>query len=169
MLEVLSEGSGGTANLDRHPRGERYFLELLDRQPVDVWERTRRSGLLTHYGYYLGLIVLVDSRLQKLLAELLERADDCYPCLLGMADAVLDNDAASHADRVAAWLARAEALHDRALSKQESAKLRFEQGRLAELTGDAATAATRYRQAYAIFPHPDVDAGPALRRLGLAP
>ena len=77
-----------------------------------------------------------------------------------MTDAVLDNDGAGHADRVAAWLARAEALHDRALSKQESARLRFEQGRLAELTGDAATAAARYRQAYATFPHPEIDAGP---------
>lgn len=86
-----------------------------------------------------------------------------------MTDAVLDNDGAGHADRVAAWLARAEALHDRALSKQESARLRFEQGRLAELTGDAATAAARYRQAYATFPHPEIDAGPALRRLGLVP
>ena len=80
------------------------------------------------------------------MAELLERAEDCYTCLLGMAAAVLDNDSTDHADRIAAWLALAEALHDRALSKQESAKLRFEQGRLAELTGDASTAATRYRQ-----------------------
>ncbi len=168
VLEVLGEGSGGTANLDRHPRAERYFLDLLDRQqPAAVWERWQRSNLLTHYGNYLGLIVLVDSPLQEPLADLLERAEDCYPCLLGMADAVLDNDAASHADRVAAWLARAEALHDRALTKQESARLRLEQGRLAELTGDAATAAARYREAYAIYPHPDVDAGPALRRLGL--
>ena len=169
VLEVLGEGSGGTANLARHPRAERYFLELLDRQPADAWERSRRSGMLTHYGNYLGLVVLVGSRLQEPLAELLARADDCYPCLLGMADAVLDNAAAGHAERIAVWLARAEALHDRALTKQESAKLRFEQGRLAELTGDTATAATRYRQAYAIFPHPDRDAGPALRRLGLAP
>ena len=169
VLEVLGEGSGGTANLARHPRAERYFLELLDRQPVDTWERHRRHELLFHYGNYLGLIVLVDSRLQEPLAELLERADDCYPCLLGMADAVLDNDAAGQADRVAAWLVRAEALHGRALGKQESARLRFEQGRLAELAGDAVTAATRYRQAYAVFPHPDVDAGLALRRLGLAP
>ena len=169
VLEVLREGSGGTANLTRHPRGERHFLELLHRQPIDVWERWQRSSLLTHYGNYLGLIVLVDSPLQEPLAELLERADDCYPCLLGMADAVLDNAGASHADRVAAWLARAETLHDRALTKRESARLRFEQGRLAELTGDAVTTAVRYREAYAIYPHPDVDASTALRRLGLAP
>ena len=44
-----------------------------------------------------------------------------------------------------------------------------EQGRLAELTGDADTAAARYRQAYALYPHPEVDAGAALRCLGLAP
>ena len=43
----------------------------------------------------------------------------------------------------------------------------FDQGRLAELTGDAAT--IRYREAYAIFPHPDIDAGAALCRRGLAP
>ena len=169
VLEVRGEGTAGTINLARDTRGERYFLDLLDRQPADVWERSRRSNLLNHYGNYLGLLVVVGSRLLEPMAEVLERAEDCYPCLLGMAEAVLDNDAAGHADRVAAWLARAEALHDRALSKQESAKLPFEQGRLAELTGDAATAATRYRQAYAIFPHPEIDAGAALRRLGVAP
>ncbi len=169
VLEVLGEGSGGTATLARHPRAERYFLELLDRQPADVWERWQRGGLLFHYGNYLGLLVVVGSALSEPLADLLERAEECYPCLLGMAAAVLDNDGAGRVDRVAAWLARAEALHGRALSKQQSARVFFEQGRLAELTGDAATAAARYREAYAIFPHPDADAGPALRRLGLAP
>ena len=39
----------------------------------------------------------------------------------------------------------------------------FEQGRLAELTGDAGTAAARYRQAYAVYPHPEVDFGAAPR------
>ena len=169
VLEVLEEGSGSTASLARHPRAERFFLELLDRQPVDVWERSRRAGLLFRYGNYLGLSVLVGSGLREQIAEVLERAEHCYPCLLGMAEALLDNDDGSHADHIAGWLARAEALHNRALGKRESARLRFEQGRLAELTGDAVTAATRYRQAYAIFPHPDIDAGPALRRLGLAP
>ena len=128
--------------------------------------------MLSRYGNYLGLVVLSGSPLLlEPMAELFERAQDCYPCLLGMAAAPLDNDAADHADRVAAWLARAEALHDQALGKGESARLPFEQGRLAELTGDAVTAAARYRQAFALYlyPHPDVDAGAALRRLGLAP
>ena len=169
VLEVRGEGTAGTINLARDPRGERYFLELLDRQPADVWERSQRSNLLTHYGNYLGLLVVVGSRHVEPMARLLERAEDCYPCLLGMATAVLDNDAADHADRIAAWLARAEALHDRALSKEESARLPFERGRLAELTGDAAIAAARYQEAYAIFPHPNADARFALRRLGLAP
>ncbi len=168
VLEVLGEGSALTANLTRDPRGERHFLELLERQPVDVWERSRRGGLLNRFGNYLGLNVLGGARWLEPIAQLLERAEECYPCLLGMAETVLDNDPAGDADRVAAWLARAEALHDRALSKRESARLPFEQGRLAELTGDTATAALRYREAYAIFPHPDVDAGPALRRLRLS-
>ena len=170
VLEVLGAGTAGTVDLTRDERGERYFLELLDRRPADRWERSRRSGLLSRYGNYLGLVVLSGSPLLlEPMAGLLERAGDCYPCLLGMAAALLDNDAAGHADRIAAWLERAEALHDQALSKQESARVYFEQGRLAELTGDADTAAARYRLAWAVYPHPDVDAGPALSRLGLAP
>ena len=52
-----------------------------------------------------------------------------------------DEGAAAHADRIAAWLARAEALRDQALTKGESADVPFLQGRLAELTGAAASAA----------------------------
>ncbi len=169
VLELLGEDTAGSINLGRDPRGERYFLELLDRQPSDTWERQQRANLLYHYGNYLGLLVAVDAPLLAPMAELLERAEACYPCLLGMAGPLLDNDVAGRADLIDAWLARAGALHDRALTKEQSAKLFFEQGRLAELTGDAVTAAARYRQAYALFPHPDRDAGPALRRLGLVP
>ena len=79
------------------------------------------------------------------------------------------NDDAVHANRIAAWLTRAEALHGQALGKGESAQLPFEQGRLAELTGDAATATARYRQSHALDPHPANPAAAALRRLGLAP
>ena len=78
-------------------------------------------------------------------------------------------EATSHADRIATWLARAGALHDQAMSKGESAVLPFQQGRLAELTGDAATAAARYRRSHAIFPHSGNQAAAALRQLGLAP
>ena len=168
VIEVLGEGTEGTVDLTRDERGERYFLELLDRRPLDRWERSRRSGLLSAYGNYLALAVLSGSPLLlEPMAGLLERAGDCYPCLLGMAAALLDNDAAGHAGRIAGWLERAETLRHEAMSKQESARVFFEQGRLAELTGDAETAADRYRRAWAVFPHPDVDAGPALRRLGL--
>ncbi|MDE0194745.1 MAG: DUF2723 domain-containing protein [bacterium] len=170
LLEVLGEGTAGTVDLTFDERGQRHFVELLDRRPVDRWEAARRNGFLTHYGKYLGLVVFAGSPLfLEPMAGLFERADDCYPCLLGMAGSLLDNDATAHADRLAGWLARAETLRDQALSKQESAKVFFEQGRLAELTGAAGVAAARYRQAYAVFSHPDIDAGAALRRLGLVP
>ena len=170
LLEVLGEGTAGTVDLTLDEGGQRHFLELLDRRPVDRWEAARRNGFLSRYGNYLGLVVLSGSPLLlEPMAELFERADDCYPCLLGMADSLLNNDPAAHADRIAGWLARAEGLRDQALSKQEFAKVFFEQGRLAELTGDAEIAAARYRQAYAVFPHPELDAGAALHRLGLLP
>ena len=170
LLEVLGEGTAGTVDLTRDERGESHFLDLIDRRPVDAWERSRRNGLLSRYGNYLGLVVLSGSPLLlEPMAGLFERADDCYACLLGMAGVLLDNDEADHAGRIAGWLSRAEALHGQALSVQESARVFFEQGRLAELTGDPDTAAARYRQAFAVYPHPEVDAGAALRRLELAP
>ncbi len=168
LLEMLKEGSAGTVELTRDPRGERYFLELLERRPADSWEQAWRNGLLQYYGNYLGAAVLSDSPLVEPLEPLFQRAHDCYACLMGMASLFLENSAADHANRIAAWLTRAEALHDQAIRKETSAWLRYEQGRLAELTGDAAAAAVRYREAYAIHPHPESSAGDALRRLGLS-
>ena len=101
VLEVLGEVTAGTVDLTRDGLGERYFLELVDRRPVDRWERSRRSGLLSRYD--LGLAVLSGSPLLlEPMAEVFERAGDCYPCLLGMAGSLLDNDAADHAGRIAA-------------------------------------------------------------------
>ena len=158
LIEVLGEGTAGTVDLTRDERGERHFLDLLDRRSVDGWEAARRNSLLLHYGNYLGLIVFSGSPLLlKPMVGLFERADDCYPCLLGMAGFLLDSFTPAHADRIAGWLARAEDLRGQAMSKQESAKVFFEQGRLAELTGDADGAAERYRQAQAVS------------RLGLVP
>ena len=173
VMEVLDEGEPGTMQLIRHPRGERYFLELLDRQPTDRWERARRNAILSHYAAYLGLILLSGAPILLEPTEpLFPLTEDCYPCLTGLAEALLENwdDGASvHADRIAGWLARAEAVRDQALTKGESADLPFLQGRLAELTGDAASAASAYRRAYVLHPHPRGEAAAALRRLGFAP
>ena len=173
VMEVLDEGEPGTIQLTRHPREEQYFLELLDRQPTDRWERGRRNALLTHYGTYLGLVFLSGAPvLLEPTERLFPRAEDCYPCLTGMAAALLDNwgeGGGAHGDRIAAWLARAGALRDQAFTKSESADLHFLQGRLAELSGDADAAAAGYRRSYAIYRHPRSEAADALRRLGLAP
>ena len=58
--------------------------------------------------------------------RLFPRAEDCYPCLTGMAVALLDNwdeGGCAHSDRIAAWLAQAAALRDEALTKGGSAEL----------------------------------------------
>ena len=170
LLEVRESGAAGTARLVRDEREEQFFLELLDRQPIDRWEQKQRNELLADYGRYLGLIALSGSPdFMEPTEALFQRAQDCYSCLMGMATALLDNAAAAQVDRISAWLARAEALQDQALRKEESAKLHFELGRLAELTGDTVTAVVRYRRSYAIYPHPESQAGTALRRLGRTP
>ena len=170
LVHARKSGAADTAMLVRDAREEQLFLELLERQPGDRWEQKQRNEMLASYGRYLGLIVLSDSPLVlEPMQPLFERAQDCYACLLGMADSLLDNGGAAHAGRIAAWLARAEALQDQAIRKEESAKLHFELGRLAELTGDAAGAVARYRQSYAVYPHPESQAAAALRRLGRTP
>ena len=170
LLEVLDEGTANTLELARHPGGERYFLELLDRRPTDRWEQVRRNELLSQYGRYLGLVRVLGSPVLLEPAEpLFQRAQDCYACLTGMAASVLDYGTAHLADRIAVWVERAAAQHDQALSKAESARLPFLRGRLAELTGDTAAAAAHYRRSHALYPHPDNEAGAALRRLGFAP
>ncbi len=168
-LEMMEEGTPNTIELARHPHWEEYFLELLDRQPADRWERALRYELLYRYGYYLGLIALSGSpELLEPMEVLFERAEDCYPCLISMVKTLHDNDIDTP-DRISAWLARAESLHHQAARKGERARLSFEQGRLAESAGDTAAATARYRESHAIYPHPQNPAGDALRRLGLAP
>ena len=173
VMEVLDDEEDGTIQLHRHPRDEQYFLDLLDRQPTDRWERVRRNALLSHYATHMGLVLLSGAPvLLDPIEPLFPRADDCYPCLTGMSAALLDNwdeGASVHAGRVAAWLARAEALRGQALTKGESADLPYLRGLLAELTGDGASAAAGYRRSYAIYPHPRSEAAAALRRLGLVP
>ena len=171
LVEARKSGAADTAELVRDAREEQRFLELLDRQPSDRWEQKQRNELLASYGRYLGLIALSDSPLVlEPMEPLFERAQDCYNCLLGMAESMLDNRAAgAHVDRISAWLTRAEALQDQALRKEESSKLHFELGRLAELTGDTANAVARYRRSYGIYPHPGSQSGMALRRLGRTP
>ena len=130
----------------------------------------RRQQLLWQYGHYLGLVVLSDSPvLLEPMRALLDRAHDCRTCLVAMASALLDDDDDAHADRVSAWLTRAGALPHEPLRKAEPARLAYERGRLAELTGDDDEAAAHYRRSHALYPHPDNDAGTALRRLGLLP
>ena len=163
LLEVLEEGSANTLELSRHPDGERYFLELLDRRPADRWERVRRNELLYQYGRYLGLVHVQGSPvLLEPAAPLFERAQDCYVCLTAMAASALDprqrRPRGPHRGLVGAGPG---ALREQALRKAESAKLPFLRGRLAELTGDAATAAAHYRQSHALYPHPDNEAGAA--------
>ena len=106
-MEVLDEGEPATIQLIRHPRGECYFLELLDRRPTDRWERVRRNALLSHYAY-LGLTLLSGAPILLEPTEpLFPRAEDCYSCLTGLVSALLENwdeGASAHADRIAAWL-----------------------------------------------------------------
>ena len=54
------------------------------------------------------------------------------------------------------------------LTEAESARLPLLRGRPAELTGDTTAAAAHYRRSHALYPHPDDEAGAALRRLGLS-
>ena len=49
MLEELAKGTGGTVDLTRDPRGERYFLEMLD--GVEGRVRFRPAERVLEAGY----------------------------------------------------------------------------------------------------------------------
>ena len=173
VMEVLDEGEPGTMQLIT-PSAGRAVLPRAARpaahRPMGTGRGATRFWRTTGPTWDWSSCRARRSFLEP-TEPLFSRADDCYPCLTGLAAALLENpdQGGAHADRIAAWLARAQARHDHALSKGESASLPFLQGRLAELTDDATTAAARYRQSYALYPHPQNEASDALHRLGLAP
>ncbi len=154
LLQTARDGKPGTIKLKRHPRGEEFFVYLINWKPIDRWERVRRNELLFQYGQYLGLIHFTGHPLRDHVQQLFQLAHGSYASLLGMATVLLDNGNSSNWEQVASWLTRAETLKHEALKKKTLADLYYHKGRLLQNLGKANAAVVSLRKSRDIYPHP---------------
>ena len=166
VKEVIRENTRDAMELRIHPEAERYFEELLNRQPVDSWEQFRRHKLLFLYGEHLGYAVLSGN------AELLERtrhtlalASRSFFSLIGMIEVLLDHGNRSHVAQINEWVRKAEHMQDEIMSKERRARFLYVKGFLRYHQGRTAEAVALFRQSLAVYPHPDNAAAAALRQL----
>ena len=162
LLQTARDGKPGTIKLKRHPRGEEFFVYLINWKPIDRWERVRRNELLFQYGQYLGLIHFTGHPLRDHVLELFQLAHGSYASLLGMATVFLDNGNSSNWEQVSAWLAKAETLRHEALKKKTLAEIYYHKGRLLQNLGKANAAVVSLRMSRDIYPHPENKALKAL-------
>ena len=154
LMEAARGGKPGTIKLKRHPRGEEFFVQLVNQRPTDRWERVRRNEMLFHYGRYLGLAFFTGDPIFQQMQEPFRLAHESYASLIGMATVVLDNGNAAHWPQVAEWLTRAEGLRHEAQKKKTLAELYFHKGRLLQNQGRTNAAVASFRKSRDIYPHP---------------
>ena len=166
VKEVIREGAPGAMELRIQPQAERYFEELLNRQPVDSWERFRRHKLLYLYGEHLGYAVLSGN------AELLERtrrtlalARRSFFSLIGMVEVLLNHGNRSHLAQIDEWLQEADHMQDEIMSKERMARFLYLKGFLRYRLGRAEEAVALFRKSLAIYPHPDNASIMALKQI----
>ncbi len=164
LMEAARGGKPGTIKLKRHPRGEEFFVQLINRKPTDRWERVRRNEMLFHYGRYLGLAYFTGDPVFEQLQEPFRLAHGSYASLLGMASVVLDNGNSSNWEQVGKWLTRAEMLRHEALKKKTLAELYYQKGRLLQNQGRTNAAVMSFRKSRDVYPHPRNKALKALDR-----
>ncbi len=164
LMEAARSGKPGTIELKRHPPGEEFFEQLINRSPTDRWERVRRNELLFHYGRYLGLVYFAKNPMFEKIQEPFRLAHGSCASLLGMASVVLDNGDDSHWEQVAEWLTRAETLKHEALQKKTLAELYYQKGRLLQNQGRTNAAVVSFRKSRDAYPHSENKALKALDR-----
>ena len=166
VKEVIREGASGAMELRIQPQAERYFEELLNRRPVDSWERFRRHKLLYLYGEHLGYAVLSGN------AELLERtrrtlalARRSFFSLIGMVEVLLNHGNRSHLAQIDEWMQEADHMQDEIMSKERMARFLYLKGFLRYRLGRADEAVALFRKSLAIYPHPDNASIMALKQI----
>ena len=166
VKEVIREDAPGAMELRIQPQAEHYFEELLNRQPVDSWERFRRHKLLYLYGEHLGYAVLSGN------AELLERtrrtlalARRSFFSLIGMVEVLLNHGNRSHLAQIDEWLQEADHMQDEIMSKERMARFLYLKGFLRYRLGRAEEAVALFRKSLAIYPHPDNASIMALKQI----
>ena len=111
------------------PEAEAYFIEVLQQQPKDRWERFRCNKLLYQYGDFLGYALLSgDPELQKKIRPLLLLAESNFFRLTGMIEVLMTHQAQPSLPQIESWLKIAKLLQDETLDKERQARFTYLQG-----------------------------------------
>ena len=155
----------------RYLNGERYFEALLALQPANDWEYHLRYNLLYKYGNYLGYIAVSEEADQRQqMQHLFTAAERSYACLIGMAEVLLAKDNPVYHDQAGAWLAVAESLQSKKLTKAQRARFFHLKGSLLGRQGQRETAIALLKKSVAIYPHPKHNESiKTLEKLGITP
>ncbi|MGI9310664.1 MAG: protein O-mannosyl-transferase family [bacterium] len=168
VQEIMPDGTPGTAELRYNADAGAAFRQLLARTYEHPWEQDHRSGMLAHYGRYLGLYALSgNAAALREVQPLINLAEQNFPCLIGMMTTYMSNWEPRHSGQLQRWMALADPLRDQQrLTKSARAQYWYMKGFLYHLLEDRERAIEWFQKSSTLYDHPDNDSINALRKLG---
>ena len=168
IKKVVRDGVLRTEYLQRPHEGERYFKELLLREPADAWERYTRNNLFRLYGDYLGKFIIYNNpELLGWVEHLIRLAEQDFYSLTSMMETVFLRWDAKHLEQAKDWVKQAEHLYLRTLLLKidDDAKFFYLKGFVLFQSGDKDAAAQLFRKSVAIYNNPKNRAKRMLKKL----
>ena len=158
IKKVLRDGTPRRERLLYSTKGERYFKELLSREPTDAWEHYTKNNLLKLYGGYLGKSIISNNpKWQGRVEHLIRLAEQDFYSLTSMMETVFRRWDARHLDLAKGWAEQAEYLRSRALllKRGDEAKFLYLKGFVLLESGDKDAAISLFRESVAIYDYPE--------------
>ena len=152
----------------RNLPSEKFFLYLSQAQFSNRWERSMQNAFLGRYCHYLALAKISDyssAQMMESMQYLYDAVDGHCSCMIAMAATLLLLGDEEHRAQAEDWVERVEARKHEILFEEDSARLYYLRGRIAELRGRKKSAASLYRISRTINPAPNNRAHQGLSRL----
>ena len=167
IKKVLRDGTPRTERLLYSAKGERYFKELLSREPADAWEQYVKNNLLKLYGEYLGKSIISNNpKWRGRVEHLIQLAEQDFYSLTSMMETVFHRWNARHLDLAKGWAKQAEYLRSRALLKRDDeAKFLYLKGFALFQSGDKDAAVSVFRESVAVYNNPENMSKKMLKKL----
>lgn len=167
IRKVLRDGTPRTERLLYSLEGERYFKELLSREPADAWEHYTGNNLLGLYGAYLGKSIISNNpKWRGRVEHLIQLAEQDFYSLTSMMETVFRRWNARHLEQAKGWAKQAEYLRSRALLKRDDeAKFLYLKGFALFQSGDKDAAVSVFRESVAVYNNPENMSKKMLKKL----
>lgn len=167
IRKVIRDGTPRTERLLYSPEGERYFRELLSREPADAWEHYTKNNLLRLYGAYLGKFIISNNpKLREQAEHLIQLAEQDFYSLTSMMETVFRRWNARYLEQAKGWAKQAEYLRPHALLKRDDeAKFLYLKGFVLFQSGDKDAAVSVFRESVAVYNNPENRSKRMLKKL----